>query len=284
MSGGLGNQMFQYAIGLNLAHKNRDILIIDAAGYAKTQHSSKDTIRNFDLDKFNISSKLGSSSEINKIKYPFGHISKINRLIQKRILRKFHHDYCPGILNKKGNIYLDGFFQSEKNFANIKKVIKKEFSLKKEFINNTIQLLGNKINTCNSISIHVRRGDVANNPTTNKYHGLCPISYYEKAMSLVASKINNPHFYIFSDDMEWVKQNLKIPHPHTFVSDGKLIPQQEMHLMSKCKHNIIANSTFSWWGAWLNENPDKIVIAPKKWVNIEPNPHPNIIPETWIAI
>ena len=284
MSGGLGNQMFQYAIGLNLAHKNNDALLIDAAGYTKIQNSSKDTIRNFELDKFNISSRLGSNSEIDEIKYPLGLISKINRLIQKKILRRFNHDYCPDLLSKKGNVYLDGFFQSEKNFMESSGLIRKEFSLKQEFINGQATKILENISHHTSVSIHIRRGDYAQDKKTNKYHGLCPISYYENAISLITSKIENPHFFIFSDDIEWVKKNLPINHPHTFVSDGILIPQQEMYLMSKCKHNIIANSTFSWWGAWLNENPDKIVIAPKKWVNIEPNPHPNIIPETWITI
>lgn len=284
LSGGLGNQMFQYSFALNLATKNSEKLKIDATVYKNNCNGSNDTPRGFDLDKFNISSPLANSNEIKKIKYPLGLFSKVNRFLQQKILRTYHLDVYSLNNKLKKDTYLDGYFQSEKNFTENSSLVRKEFSIKKEFLSEHVQEISTKINQCESISIHIRRGDYAQDEKTNKYHGLCSLSYYEGAISLITSKVKNPHFFIFSDDLEWVKKNLPINHPHTFVSDGVLIPQQEMYLMSKCKHNIIANSTFSWWGAWLNENPDKIVIAPKKWVNIEPNPHPNIIPETWITI
>ncbi len=284
LSGGLGNQMFQYSCGLSLANKNIAEMKIDTSAYTEENYASGDTVRKFELDKFNISCDKASDIEIKKIKYPLGLISKTGSYLKKKIFRMNFLDFHPRIINQRGNIYLDGYFQTEKNFLDTSAKIREEFTLKQEFINPKVSDFEQQIVNTNSVSIHIRRGDYAQDQKTNKYHGLCPISYYELAISFVVSKVQSPHFFIFSDDIDWVKENLKISHPHTFVSGNNLIPQQEMHLMSKCKHNIIANSTFSWWGAWLNQNPNKIVVAPKKWVNIEPNPHPNIIPETWITM
>lgn len=282
LSGGLGNQMFQFATGLSIAQENGFQLKIDISSFKKT--NSCDTPREFALDKFDFKFLQASESEIEIIRFPLGGMSRIISLIKKMIIRQHMLDYHPGIFRVKDNKYLDGYFQSEKNFFKYSKIVRQVFSLRKEYLNQIPKAISDRFISAESISIHIRRGDYAQDKKTNKYHGLCSLSYYEGAISLITSKVKNPHFFIFSDDLEWVKKNLPINHPHTFVSDGVLIPQQEMYLMSKCKHNIIANSTFSWWGAWLNENPDKIVIAPKKWVNIEPNPHPNIIPETWITI
>lgn len=284
LSGGLGNQMFQYACGLSLSNKSGTLMKIDTSAYIQDNLVPGDTIRKFELDKFNISCDYANIDETQSIKYPLGSLSKIFNFIYKKLLRVNHLDFHPGLFKMKTNQYLDGYFQSEKNFINVADTIRKEFTLKRELIDAAVTEFERKVFMTNSVSIHIRRGDYAQDRKTNLYHGLCPISYYEQAIAFMTSKVATPYFFIFSDDIDWVKKNIKITHPHMFVSGNNFIPQQEMHIMSKCKHNIIANSTFSWWGAWLNQNPDKIVVAPKKWVNIKPNPHPNIIPETWITM
>ncbi len=285
LTGGLGNQMFQYAIGLVCAETNPGRVKLDISGYEHKAKHTPDTLRQFDLGAFKISIPIATKEEVVSVKYPFGIISKGYRFIIKKVFRKHYTDYHPEIFkNLSENTYIDGFFQSEKNFLSVVPKIIKEFTLKEQFIDQKTSQFTLSMNQTNSISVHIRRGDVANNPKTNKYHGLCPISYYEQAIEFVLQRVADPHFYIFSDDIEWVRSNLKIPLAHTFVSGNGLISQQEMYLMGKCKHNIIANSSFSWWGAWLNQNPDKIVIAPKKWINKVPNPHPNIVPETWIRM
>ena len=120
--------------------------------------------------------------------------------------------------------------------------------------------------------------------TTNKFHGVCSLEYYANAIKNVSEKVVNPVFYVFSDDIAWVKENLKIDFPTKYVSDGILKDYEELMLMSYCKHNIIANSSFSWWGAWLNKNPEKVVVAPKQWFADESVDTSEIIPETWIRL
>ena len=137
------------------------------------------------------------------------------------------------------------------------------------------------MNSTNSVSVHIRRGDYAIRDTTRAFHGLLPLSYYESSIRKIAETIDKPIFYIFSDDIAWVEKNLQIPYPLQFVhtaEDG--YEAVDLKLMSSCKHNIISNSTFSWWAAWLNEHPAKIVIAPPHWSKLVPDTV-NIIPSTW---
>jgi hypothetical protein len=186
------------------------------------------------------------------------------------------------IVNKDNKYYV-GFWQNEKYFQEISDVIRKNFTLKKKtsiVFNNNLQ----KVNgSQNSISIHVRRTDILD--PKNKYGGICDLEYYNKAIKYLVDKIDsNITLFIFSDDIEWCKENLKFPFPMTFVSSPEIPDYEELILMSKCKHNIIANSSFSWWGAWLNQNRDKIVVGPKKWVRMSEKNFKDIVPESWHRI
>ena len=177
------------------------------------------------------------------------------------------------------NIYMYGYYQSEKYFKEIANIIRKDFTFSKpvDIIN---QKLINQIGNTESVSIHIRRGDYLNIPNTQN---ICSISYYKKAINLILKNISNPQFYIFSNDINWCKQHLQIDNA-VFISNN--IGKNsfiDMQLMSCCKHNIIANSTFSWWGAWLNNNPNKIIISPNKWMN-DTNGTGDIIPNDWIKI
>jgi hypothetical protein len=139
----------------------------------------------------------------------------------------------------------------------------------------------NEISSVNAISIHVRRGDYVTDGITNAVHGVCGIDYYREAISYMAAKINDPRFYIFSDDMEWTKAHLSTdPYPAIFIDHNNNVGQEDMRLMYSCKHHIIANSSFSWWGAWLNNYPGKTVIAPAQWSNIPGSE--SILPDSWI--
>jgi len=293
LKGGLGNQMFQYATGFALSQKNNTKHKIDVSEYDK---NNKDTPRKFSLNIFNINSPIALSEEIILIRKN-NSWSKLFYLIKRKILRKYYLDFHPDLYKKintkikKGfSVYLDGNFQSEKNFMEFSNQIRQEFTFKKEFFDDKVKQLAEVIQKENSVSIHVRRGDYVNDKKTNKYHGVCPIEYYEEAVSLIKKKVSEPIFYVFTDDEKWVSENFTKPEflrlMPTFinVSKNNFKDHEEMYLMSQCHHHIIANSSFSWWGAWLNKKSDKIVIAPEKWVNKNPNPHKNIIPETWIKI
>jgi hypothetical protein len=122
------------------------------------------------------------------------------------------------------------------------------------------------------------------NKNANAHHGTCTLDYYHEAIKIMKEKIKNPYFFIFSDDIPWVKENLKIDGDAFFITGKKIKDHEEMFLMSRCKHNIIANSSFSWWGAWLNNNPEKIVIAPKRWFNNEKINTSDLVPDNWLRI
>jgi len=275
LKGGLGNQMFQYATGRYLSIENKSDLFL-----YKDFENNTDTERNYELSEFNVNENLTDKFKSNFI---------------NKILRKFYFDYHPNFLNKLGqeisenkNVYLSGFFQSEKNFKSIRDILLKDFTLKEESKSDLFKEKSNQIsNHPNSISLHVRRGDYAKNSKTNKYHGVCSPSYYKKAVDFIKEKTaDGSRFYIFSDDINWVNTELlpELNIDAEIISSKGLSMQEEMILMSKCNHNIIANSSFSWWGAWLNQNNDKIVITPTPWVDKKPNPHPNILPEEWITL
>jgi hypothetical protein len=160
------------------------------------------------------------------------------------------------------NTYLNSYLQSEKYFNDIDTVIRKDFTLKTLAVDNAMTL--EKLNLPNSISHHVRRGDYVSNPLINSFLGVCPVQYYECAVKIITERIRNPQFFIFSDDTEWVKQNLKLDFPVSY-QDINNKPYYDLYRMSQCSHNIIANSSFSWWAAWHNDNPEKIVFAPQNW-------------------
>ena len=274
LKGGLGNQLFQYAFGRFLAVKNNaevkfQFLLIDKG----------DTQREYKLDKYNTVAKIATKDEVEKMN---GMITKIVKLINTKIFKRYNTGYEPSVL-KATNGYMEGFWQSYKYLEPIRDTLLNEITLR-EPIEKKYQELLNKIENNDSVSLHGRRGDYVNDPKTKKMHNTFGLEYYENAIRIIGEKIPEPIFFVFSDDIEWVKENIKINFTTTFVSDPNMKDHEELMIMSKCKHNIIANSSFSWWGAWLNKNPNKIVIAPQKWFNNLSMSTDNLIPESWLKI
>ncbi len=287
ITGGLGNQMFQYAAGRTISIKHNIPFKIDISFFDNPKQN-----RHFLLDTFNIKAEIATKKEIidfngeKKDLLPKKYFRIIRNTLQKRIYRENRFSYSDTFLSIKKNTYIKGLFQSEKYFSSIKNLIKNEFSLRKP-LSHVYDKHLKSINSNNSISLHIRRGDYVNNKKTSDFHGNLNIKYYTQAAEMIEKRIQNPHFYIFSDDIDWAKKNLMLNHPITFMADGnELNCYEEMYLMSTCKHNIIANSTFSWWGAWLNNNSNKIIIAPKKWfAQAEMNNQTqDLLPASWIRI
>lgn len=283
LMGGLGNQMFQYAVGRSLTVKHKTNLKLDLSFL---QNPPKNiTHRPYELNVFNIQSDIANKSEIdkfipnNKILY---NIKRITGL--KGVIKEPHLHFYEGLLSAPDNSYLIGYWQSEKYFKEVEDIIRKDFDIKLKATGINQKMI-EKINNYNSVSIHVRRGDYISNPKANKFHGTPPLEYYEKAIEKMDTHVDKPHFFVFSDDPSWTKDHLQFEYPMTFIShnpDEK--SYEDLRLMSLCKHNIIANSTFSWWGAWLNQNTEKMVIVPKKWFS-DPSINTNdIIPVSWIKI
>ena len=288
LGGGLGNQMFQYAAAKALSLRNNTVLKLDISHFEKI--ISNETLRNYRLDVFpNIKETIAEKQEINKLvpRFDFDFLNKIYKNINIKIFNfnkaykaERNFSYSEITLGKNKTAYLEGYWQSEKYFDTACNLIKECFSL--DYLNDhaPLQEFIKMIQSGTSVSIHVRRGDYVTNPSTNHYHGVLEMNYYERAIAkMVASSYPDIVFYIFSDDIEWCKKNLKISCKHVYISTGK--DYHDLYLMSNCRHNIIANSSFSWWAAWLNKNIDKIIIAPKKWFSNQPSK--DIVPVNWIT-
>ncbi|MBT8552002.1 alpha-1,2-fucosyltransferase [Polynucleobacter paneuropaeus] len=194
----------------------------------------------------------------------------------------FHFDSNYPLLNRP--VYLEGFWQSEQYFFQYKDLIRSDLLLKGG-IPERFLLAENLIRSTDSICIHIRRGDYVSNPIALQTHGVCSIDYIHRGLQAVSADLIKPHCFIFSDDPEWVKDNLVLTFPHMIVDIAK--PHEahfDLALMAQCKHFVIANSSLSWWGAWLSENTSKRVVAPKNWfANHEKNIN-DLIPAGWIQL
>lgn len=288
LSGGLGNQMFQYAAARSLAEKRSTILKLDITGY------DHDKLRKYGLHCFQIKEHLATQTEIGAIRGSQSIFARIKRKVSSKIVfkgsgyrrwifeRHFHFD--PDILSAPNDVYLEGCWQSERYFADISDVLRHEFVVRyKPDPQN--QKLADLIQCADSVSLHVRRSDYIYDSITNKTHGTCGKDYYERSVNYIASHISSPNLFIFSDEPQWAKDNLKFDLPKTFVDcNDDSRNYEDLRLMSLCKHNIIANSSFSWWGAWLNSNANKIVVAPKKWFNDNTRNTKDLIPEQWVRL
>jgi len=290
--GGIGNQMFQYAMARRLAYKRNVELKLDISIYKS--YPQKCTIRTYDLACFNIQEKFATRMEIekldmsqsrgiNRIKYKI--LKLVNKgKINRTVLKEENNYFNPDVLNAGNNLYIKGYWQSEKYFADIKGIIQSDFTIKYTLEGKNKES-AKIIDDTTSVSLHIRRGDYISDRKTNQFHGICSLDYYKTGINILIDKFGKLNLFVFSDDIDWVKENLKTDLPTAYIdhnTHGK--HYEDMRLMSLCKHNIIANSSFSWWGAWLNRNPDKVVIAPIKWFNNLSANSNDIIPENWVRI
>lgn len=288
LKGGLGNQMFQYAIGKQLSYIYNTKLILDLSFLLDKTRKENFTFRNFELREFNIKAECKSNFEFEYF-YSNSLFSKVRRKISRiNLISESDMRFNPSVLLAGKNIYLDGYWQCEKYFDSIRTELINEFSLKQNFLerlfeNKLIFETKDLIEKSNSVSIHFRRGDYISNNLINSIHGTCSNEYYQNAIKYIKNKIPSTQFFLFSDDPEWLLTN-QFDFPYHIVSTHNC--HLDLYFMSLCKHNIIANSSFSWWGAWLNKNREKIIVAPKRWFEDEKRnaQTTNLIPETWIKI
>lgn len=282
LKGGLGNQMFQYACGrafqLRRASKGEQtVLKLDPSGYAAAMAS--DTPRKYELGGWNVVESIATADEVRRAKYSFGILSKAARFFRAKVLKQHYISFVPGTLSRTGDVYLDGFFQDERYFQDFAADIRKDFMPKGPLSARSDAFHKQIVGDDRSVSLHVRRGDYATTASA-EFISLDP-SYYAAALAHIRTVVPNPHVYVFSDDIAWAKANIALPADAEFVSDPKTPFFEEIFLMSACRHNIIANSSFSWWGAWLNANPNKIIVAPKAWAKRHTSWYKDIIPPTW---
>jgi len=301
IQGGLGNQLFQYATGFAISVKQKKKLFLDTSDMERpvAGHLS----RSFMLDGFNIKGREAPSKLINNFKR--GHFfnkiytppkTHIKQLVFDEIPATKSHFYKSHFIVKpltyifykdileisNGNMYIDGYWQAYKYFEGIEDLLKNEFVFKPFYQNKNEKQL-NLIQNSLSVSIHIRRTDYVNTEFGKKYFISLPLSYYYDAIKLLELSIDNIKLFVFSDDIEWCKENLKTKYETHYISNEN--PLDDLFLMSNCKHNIVANSSFSWWAAWLNNNRDKKIISPAQWYyNVNADKMQDLLPNEWLKV
>ncbi len=294
LQGGLGNQMFQYALGRALGLRTGDAVLFDKSWFIDVP--AHETIRAFALDIFSLPIRFADKKDIpleqrNVLlrRLPFWRalcgrpawvvLFDHSPVAQKRIL-----EWRAG-----GNVFLQGFWQSEKYFKDAEDVIRNDFAFR-AVPDEANQAMLDKMASdlrggVESVSVHVRRGDYSSDPKTHAHHGLLPLEYYQSAMSVIDKRFPRGCYYVFSDDLSWCRDNLRFKGEGVFVDVNAGKPAwMDMRLMTRCRHHIIANSSFSWWGAWLNASPDKVVVAPQQWLSQARLVNDDIWPGDWLKI
>ena len=268
LRGGLANQMFQYALGLALAEKSRAQVVVDIA------EIDRDAKRDYALGACSPPPRLVSSTGRWLLGLaratPLWNLcgSRWSAMLPggPRIIREQGQAFDPRVLSLAGPLILDGYWQSEEYFKHCRASIEQAFDWSAVASREVPEWLVSAIEAPGSVAVHVRRGDYVREPATNAFHGACDPDYYARAAAIVREHVADPHFFIFSDDIDWAEANLVLPGKQTPVRHALATPPHvDMWLMSRCRHAIIANSSYSWWAAWLTERPGKCIVAPRQW-------------------
>ncbi len=286
--GGVGNQMFQYAAGRSLALKNNCELKLDITHFDTLILPNDLPYRSFDLSIFDLDPFLCTEEEIKKFNYNTNSFlekgfRKVKNVFSKytTVCEPYFHFY-EDFLKNSGNVYIDGYWQSEKYFKHIEQIIRNDFKIKTTLNAEGLTIL-EKIKNTNSVCVNIRRQELASNKYSTQFVGL---DYLNNAIEAISKKEINPHFFIFSDELSWVKENIKIDYQFTIVEESLYGDKYRdcLFLMSSCKHFIIPNSTFGWWAAWLSGIEKKVVITPNKWFTDNTKDTRDLIPEEWIKL
>lgn len=285
--GGLGNQMFQYAAGRALSIARGAPLRLEVSDFSRYGiHQGFELARVFSCsvtlaEPEDVRTVLGWQSP-RLLRRIMAH-RRLQFLRSRHFMVESHFNYAAGIRDVPLPSYLMGYWQTERYFADVAETIRTDFTFRQPLNGRNLEL-AQEIGTTNAVSLHVRRGDYASNPKALATHGVCSLAYYEAAIKYITARVEAPQFFVFSDDMEWVRANLKIRHPCRYVDHNHGEESfNDMRLMSLSRHHIIANSSFSWWGAWLNPDTEKIVVAPRKWF-ANGNDVNDLFPQGWVTL
>lgn len=283
LSGGLGNQLFQYAAARCLADLHQTDLVLDLHWFSHIPPGA--TARAFELDKFPVRARRFRGTEVLWAKLHQGRIIRKIPAIPRRWthFRERHFQWDAQFAGLPDGTYLDGYWQSEKYFAQSAQAIAQDLSVQAP-LQGEDQAVASRIAACNAVSVHVRRGDFVHSPSGAALHAQCSLAYYQAAIGRISQQVQAPSFFVFSDDPDWTRQHLQLPGPTEFVvHNAAATAYQDLRLMALCQHQIIANSSFSWWGAWLNRNPTKRVLAPQAWFNDATDTR-DLIPADWVRL
>lgn len=287
MLGGLGNQMFQYAAGRSLADRLGTELVLDLSLLSGAVQGL--TFRPFALEPFALRARMVTAEE--STRYQLRDMP-LTTWLKTRLLRRhaglhwvryFGTRFNTAIVELPDNTCLTGNFQSEQYFSSIAEQIRTDLSFKEPPKAADVEMLDAIRARANAVSVHIRRGDYAANPKTRRVHGLLPTSYYKNAFDYIAARHRDVFFFVFSDDPEWARENVQLCHPHSHVSHLANAAHDDLRLMMECRHHITANSSFSWWSAWLARERDRIVVCPRQWFADAQN-QGDVVPDKWVRI
>ena len=282
LEGGLGNQLFQYAAGRTIALATGRDLLLDPSAYRA------DPLRSYQLDHFAIAARPLRRGDVPWFRLRRSRLGAIlPRRARVEIVREAFPARVPvwpeAPVEGAGTPYLIGYWQSERYFVAIADTIRREVRVNAAPEGRNARLLA-EIAAGDAVAIHVRRGDYVSNPAATAYHGLCGLDYYHAAIRRLCESVPRPHCFVFSDDLDWVRANLDTGHPTTFVGHNTDTPWEDLRLIAACRHFIVANSSFSWWGAWLGAWPGKQVIAPARWFRADHGGEGEIVPAGWLRM
>jgi hypothetical protein len=281
--GGLGNQLFQYSLGRCLAEKTGTRLKLDTSAFSDYR------LRPYALHHFRTQADVLTASELRQlgIAEPAKGILGVWRQLRGSsipVVSEPSFEFDPTILDIRGPCYLKGYWQSPKYFASVESLIRRELTVSSP-LDGQNEAVGNRIRASLAVAVHVRRGDYVTSAETNRYHGSCSAEYYYAAEEILRRRVGQLSLFVFSDDPQWAKENMRFSSPNFVVSHNSLEHgHEDLRLMTMCQHHVIANSTFSWWGAWLCVNPGKIVVAPRNWFRDAGHSTADLIPEDWIRV
>ena len=287
LKGGMGNQIFQYAFGRKLAQSIGTDLVMDLSSLLDRSKGKDFVYRDYDLTAFNVKEQFLTQPQLLRTFYR-SKSSLVTKVIRKRLnngrrfVREAHFHYQPSLLQEASdNTIYEGWFQSPRYFEGIEAELRQELTFKHTLLAQSQALL-QRIQSTNSVCLNVRRTDflkVSNLNTTN-------LDYFLRAAEEIASRVSNPEFFVFSDDVEWCRENIKLAYPVQVVdhSHKGIKFTNYMQLMSACQHFIIPNSSYAWWAVWLNEQPNKIVIAPKNWFTDPKIDTSDLVPKEWLRM
>ena len=289
LQGGHSNQLFQYAAARNLAMRLGVELYMDRQWFSTIAEG--DTTRVYELDGYKLEQAF-IASESFTLAETRRRPSKLRRLLAgappKPVLEHYRqqgHGFDDHVLRLPDDSYLEGWWQDERYFQDIRQTLLEEIELKDAVTGEDAERL-RRIRDGVSVSVHVRRGDYVTNPATRAFHGVLGADYYAASLQRLAEMTGERdlELFVFSNDIDWCKQQLRLGYRTTFV-DSDNSGAEDMRLMKECRHHVIANSSFSWWGAWLSDHPGKVVIAPKNWFsNPDANAETEIVPASWLRL
>lgn len=279
--GGLGNQMFQYATGRALALRLEVPFRIDRRAFSHYHTHA------FGLDCFDIEL---SDAPPRRLPSPPNE-GRIQRLLRKflptelTVYSERSFTFDQNVSSLPNNVYLDGYWQTERYFQDFADTIRADFTVRHPPSAANQRWLNQIVDT-HSVSLHIRRGDYVTNASAAAVHGTCDLNYYERAVKYIHDTTGiAPVLYVFSDDPDWVAQNLNLPYPMHLVRDNNATTNYEdLRLMTACRHHVIANSSFSWWGAWLDGRTNSITVAPDHWFVTGTLDARDLVPQRWIRL